>query len=771
MTDTVANFIIRGDTSNAVQSLNAVKNATDNMKGSADKGKEAFKGLIDSISPIGFTAAAAGAAIGLFVKNSVEAAGTLQLIQTKAMSVYGTAFPAMQKASQVMAASMHRDSSDILDGFTTMSMILEGRGLTQGIDAMSEDLTKLSVNMQKAFGGTQEDALRAIEMGLMGTGRALREYTIRLDDNALQQYAASQGIRDKVTEMNSAQKAYITENYLLQQSASISDIANKATGGWNDSVTALHSSWHDLEETFGTTLLPTITDEVKALTDQINSLIKSMGEAVPHASMFQFKYEQEYAQKNGGTLRQDENGQFVTDYTSPNFKGGALSQQIGDNTKATTALGDATKKTGEEIKKAYGAISSDGMKGATGSANKLADELKALGSTYESVSQEITDKLTSLDQDHATKMASIRDQIAQTITSIQALKRTWQEGLQTSQDSEADSVVGELQKIKDLSDSLKQVSNMQGIASLLDQRKDTTGEYANKLSDKDARSLGITKDADKKTADDILTLNAGKTSLSKYLQNNADVPKDVRLGLNGLGTMSGSTSFMDLLTKGVAAVPGSKGATARAGEDDFTKEIEKIQKAQDANNKQYYEQKANNDKTIADQTKKQSVEEQTYASARAQMLLTKTALESFAGSYATSMGNMDNVTKSTVDSMKAKLDDLKKSIASIDILLKSNPEATGGQTLEQRAAAAGVNRLANVPGRASGGPAGGLTWVGERGPELVNLPSGSYVHSNEKSKQMTGGISIGAIHVHNEADEDRLIAKLTRLMQLRQLAA
>lgn len=46
--------------------------------------------------------------------------------------------------------------------------------------------------------------------------------------------------------------------------------------------------------------------------------------------------------------------------------------------------------------------------------------------------------------------------------------------------------------------------------------------------------------------------------------------------------------------------------------------------------------------------------------------------------------------------------------------------------------------------RALGGPASGLTLVGERGPEIVNLPSGSHVYSNEQSRGM-GAVTI----VHN----------------------
>tara|TARA_Y100000592_G_scaffold101019_1_gene184596 strand:+ start:930 stop:2378 length:1449 start_codon:yes stop_codon:yes gene_type:complete len=51
----------------------------------------------------------------------------------------------------------------------------------------------------------------------------------------------------------------------------------------------------------------------------------------------------------------------------------------------------------------------------------------------------------------------------------------------------------------------------------------------------------------------------------------------------------------------------------------------------------------------------------------------------------------------------------------------------------------------NIRGMATGGVSGGgLTIVGERGPELVRLPSGARVHSNAESRRMGGG----TINVH-----------------------
>lgn len=54
--------------------------------------------------------------------------------------------------------------------------------------------------------------------------------------------------------------------------------------------------------------------------------------------------------------------------------------------------------------------------------------------------------------------------------------------------------------------------------------------------------------------------------------------------------------------------------------------------------------------------------------------------------------------------------------------------------------ASGVDLNGNgIIGKATGGLGGGYTLVGERGPEVVNLPSGSRVYSNTQSNQMASG--------------------------------
>ncbi|MFM9694537.1 phage tail protein [Streptomyces europaeiscabiei] len=52
--------------------------------------------------------------------------------------------------------------------------------------------------------------------------------------------------------------------------------------------------------------------------------------------------------------------------------------------------------------------------------------------------------------------------------------------------------------------------------------------------------------------------------------------------------------------------------------------------------------------------------------------------------------------------------------------------------------ALGGKAAGGIIGAAAGGARGGLTWVGEQGPELVRLPYGSMVHSNPDSRRIAG---------------------------------
>jgi hypothetical protein len=71
---------------------------------------------------------------------------------------------------------------------------------------------------------------------------------------------------------------------------------------------------------------------------------------------------------------------------------------------------------------------------------------------------------------------------------------------------------------------------------------------------------------------------------------------------------------------------------------------------------------------------------------------------------------------------------------------------------------------------ATGGSRSGLTWVGEQGPELVNLPSGSYVHTAQQSKAMaSGGSGISVVvngSIIGPSGVDELMDMMARRLKL-----
>lgn len=75
-------------------------------------------------------------------------------------------------------------------------------------------------------------------------------------------------------------------------------------------------------------------------------------------------------------------------------------------------------------------------------------------------------------------------------------------------------------------------------------------------------------------------------------------------------------------------------------------------------------------------------------------------------------------------------------VAALGALNDRLVEAINHAKILSRALHGGQGGAVPVDKLASGGPGSGLTWVGEKGPELLDLPTGSYVHSNRESMAM-----------------------------------
>src|SRR5436190_11923795 len=245
--------------------MKAAREEMDKMQKSADKTKDFIKGAFGELAGPAVSIGA-GAALGIFLKSSIDAAAGLEEMHNRAQVVFGNDFPAAERQSQILAASLNRSESDMLGFATNFALVAEGLGIgSKQADEMSTSLTRLAVDFSKAMGGSQEQAAQAITLALEGNGRALRQYGIVLNDNTLQEFASTQGIKDKVSAMSQAQKAYLTEQFLLSNTGKIQEAAARNTGSLRDETEQFKSAWHDMLEETGKPLLPGVTAIMRGL--------------------------------------------------------------------------------------------------------------------------------------------------------------------------------------------------------------------------------------------------------------------------------------------------------------------------------------------------------------------------------------------------------------------------------------------------------------------------------------------------------------------------
>jgi hypothetical protein len=95
-------------------------------------------------------------------------------------------------------------------------------------------------------------------------------------------------------------------------------------------------------------------------------------------------------------------------------------------------------------------------------------------------------------------------------------------------------------------------------------------------------------------------------------------------------------------------------------------------------------------------------------------------------------------------------------ITALDVRQKARGFASGG-----------------ITGAAGGGPRGSRTWVGEQGPEIVDLPFGSTVHSTGDSMrlmQQSAPVAVGPLEVTFHGDLDSALADaVMTLIRLRKI--
>lgn len=86
---------------------------------------------------------------------------------------------------------------------STFKTIGDSMGLSDTASGtMAKNLTQLSADMASFYNSTAESTATALEAIYTGNAQALKQYGIVLSETTLEEYAQSQGIKQKYSEMS-----------------------------------------------------------------------------------------------------------------------------------------------------------------------------------------------------------------------------------------------------------------------------------------------------------------------------------------------------------------------------------------------------------------------------------------------------------------------------------------------------------------------------------------------------------------------------------------
>lgn len=223
---------------------------------------------------IGVGVAVAGMAVA-----SVKAASDLEESMNKVKVVFGDSADQIVAWSEDTATSMGISQQAALESAGTFGNLFDAMGLaTKAGASMSTTLVGLAADLASFNNASPEDVLQALQSGLTGQIRPLRQFGIEISEAAIQQEALAQGIKKSTSEMTLAEKVQLRYALIMKQTGNAQGDFQRTAGGLANQQRIMAAQWEDLQATLGEALLPAVIAVVGAFNDLLTVLLFLSGQ-------------------------------------------------------------------------------------------------------------------------------------------------------------------------------------------------------------------------------------------------------------------------------------------------------------------------------------------------------------------------------------------------------------------------------------------------------------------------------------------------------------
>lgn len=193
--------------------------------------------------------------------------------------IYGNASKDVQKWAKGLSSAYGIATGEALEYSNMMgTMLMNIGGLTEDQAAkQAATLIELAGDLTAMYGGTVDDAVRALTGSLKNNNTMLDNYGIAVNEAIIKAKALEMGLITQGQEMSMAAKQAATLQIITEQTTAAQGQAAREAEGASGSMRALKVELKNLSTTIGEVLLPIITPMITKLSE----IIKSFQELSP----------------------------------------------------------------------------------------------------------------------------------------------------------------------------------------------------------------------------------------------------------------------------------------------------------------------------------------------------------------------------------------------------------------------------------------------------------------------------------------------------------
>jgi hypothetical protein len=238
-----------------------------------NKGVSSMMGALGPLAK-SIVAAFSVAAIVAFGKKAIQMASDMQVVKNRFDVIFGGLSASTEETLGVVASQTNFLKDDLMGFAATLQVAFLNLGYTSASAAnTSVEAIKRAQDLAVFWGEDTATIIGAIQMGMLGMTRGLRQYNVVIDENKIKAEAQALGLWDGVGAMNAQVHAAATLQIILNQTAYAQGTAAASTHTWAGEVRGITSAWTLFTETLGQGFITALMGILPVVQSILNWLI------------------------------------------------------------------------------------------------------------------------------------------------------------------------------------------------------------------------------------------------------------------------------------------------------------------------------------------------------------------------------------------------------------------------------------------------------------------------------------------------------------------